>query len=72
MKVFGRNDRKKGKKGKHKRQNFFDANKGYPSYNDGKGKGGKDKGQSKTFTVAAEKSEEQPANQQSPLRAVMC
>ena len=53
-----------GKKGKSKFQYPYDGNKGYPSYDNGKGKGGQEKGKSKTFAATAEKTEEQPAIQQ--------
>ena len=58
---WGKGKSKKGKKGKSKFQYPFDGNKGYPSYDNGKGKGGHDKEKSKTFAAIAEKSEEQPA-----------
>ena len=41
----------------------YDGNKGYPSYDNGKGKGGQEKGTSKMFAAIAEKTEEQPAIQ---------
>ena len=55
---------KKGKKGKSKFQYPCDGKKGYPSYENGKGKGGHDKGKSKMFAAIAEKPEEHPATQQ--------
>ena len=61
---WGKGKGKKGKKGKAKFQYPYDGNKGYPSYENGKGKGGHDKGKSKTFAAIAEKTEEQPAIQQ--------
>ena len=54
----------KGKKGKSKFPYPYEGNKGYPSYESGKGKSGHDKGKSKTFAATAEKTEEQPAIQQ--------
>ena len=45
---WGKGKGKKGKKGKSKFQYPYDGNKGYPSYETGKGKGGHDKGKSKT------------------------
>ena len=60
-----------GEKAKERRErkenqisNIYDGNKGYPPYENGKGKGGHDKGKSKTFAAIAEKTEEQPAIQQ--------
>ena len=61
---WGKGKGKKGKKGKTKFQYPYDGNKGYPPYENGKGKGGHDKGKSKTFAAIAEKTEEQPAIQQ--------
>ena len=46
---WGKGKGKKGKKGKSKFQYPYDGNKGYPSYESGKGKGGHDKGKSKTL-----------------------
>ena len=60
---WGKGKGKKGKKGKSKFQYPYDGNKGYPSYENGKGKGGHDKGKPKTFAAIAEKSEEHPATQ---------
>ena len=58
----------KAKERRERKENQFqypyDGNKGYPSYENGKGKGGHDKGKSKTFAAIAEKTEEQPAIQQ--------
>ena len=56
---WGKGKGKKGKKGKSKFQYPYDGNKGYPSYDNGKGKGGQKKGESKTFAAIAEKTEEQ-------------
>ena len=61
---WGKGKGKKGKKGKSKFQYPYDGNKGYPSYENGKGKSGQEKGKSKTFAATAEKTEEQPAIQQ--------
>ena len=61
---WGKGKGKKGKKGKSKFQYPYDGNKGYPSYENGKGNGGRDKGKSKTFAAITEKTEEQPAIQQ--------
>ena len=61
---WGKGKGKKGKKGTSKFQYPYDGNKGYPSYESGKGKGGQEKGKSKTFAATAEKTEEQPAIQQ--------
>ena len=61
---WGNGKGKKGKKGKSKFRYPYDGNKGYPSYDNGKGKGGQEKGKSKTFAAIAEKTEEQPAIQQ--------
>ena len=61
---WGKGTGKKGKKGKSKFQFPYDGNKGYPSYENGKGKSGHEKGKSKTFAATAEKTEEQPAIQQ--------
>ena len=55
----GKGKEKKGKKGKSKFQYPYDGSKGYPSYDNGKGKGGQEKGKSKTFAAIAEKTEEQ-------------
>ena len=60
----GKGKGKKGKKGKSKFQYPYDGNKGYPPYENGRGKGGHDKGKSQTFAAIAEKTEEQPAIQQ--------
>ena len=54
---------RRGKKGKSKFQYPYDGNKGYSSYDNGKGRGGQEKGKSKTFAAIAEKTEEQPAMQ---------
>ena len=40
---WGKGKGKKGKKGKSKFQYPYDGNKGYPSYDNGKGKGGQEK-----------------------------
>ena len=56
---WGKGKGKKGKKGKSKFQYPCDGNKGYPPYENGKGKGGHDKGKPKTFAAIAEKTEEQ-------------
>ena len=69
---WGKGKGKKGKKGKSKFQYPYDGNKGYPPYENGKGKGGHDKGKSKTFAAIAEKTEEQPAIQQTIHRANLC
>ena len=61
---WGKGKGKKGKKGKSKFQYPYDGNKGYPSYETGKGKSGQEKGKPKTFAATAEKTEEQPAIQQ--------
>ena len=61
---WGEGKGKKGKKGKSKFQYPYDGNKGYPSYESGKGKSGQEKGKPKTFAATAEKTEEQPAIQQ--------
>ena len=61
---WGKGKGKKGKKGKSKFKYPYDGNKGYPSYESGKGKSGQEKGKSKTFAATAEKTEEQPAIQQ--------
>ena len=61
---WGKGKGKKGKKGKSKFQSPYDGNKGYPSYENGKGKGGHNKGKSKTFAAIAEKPEKHPATQQ--------
>ena len=61
---WGKGKGKKGKKGKSKFQYPYDGNKGYPSYENGKGKSGHEKAKSKTFAATAEKTEEQPAIQQ--------
>ena len=52
------------KKRRNEYQNAFNGNKGYPSHHDGKGKGGKHKRKTNTLAPFAEKSKEQPANQQ--------
>ena len=57
---WGKGTGKEGKKGKSKFQYPYDGNKGYPSYDNGNGKGGQEKGKSKTFAAIAEKTEEQP------------
>ena len=49
---------------KYPTRRAMSADKGYPPYENGKGKGGHDKGKSKTFAAIAEKTEEQPAIQQ--------
>ena len=59
---WGKGKGKKGKKGKSRYS--YDGTKGYPSYENGKGKGGHDKRKSKTFAATGEKTEEQPAIQQ--------
>ena len=59
---WGKGIGKKGT-GKSKFQKPYDGNKGCPSYENGKGKGGHDKGKSKTFAATAENLEEQSANQ---------
>ena len=61
---WGKGKGKKRKKGKSKFQYPYDGNKGYPPYENGKGKGGHDKGKPKKFAAIAEKTEEQPAIQQ--------
>ena len=61
---WGKGKGKKGKKGKSKFHYPYDGNKGYPSYESGKGKSGQEKGKFKTFAATAEKTEEQPAIQQ--------
>ena len=61
---WGKGKGKKGKKGTSQFQYPYDGNKGYPSYENGKGKSGHDKGKPKTFAATAEKMEEQPAIQQ--------
>ena len=60
---WGKGKGKKGKKGQSKFQYPYDGSKGSPSYENSKGKGGHDKGKSKTFAAIAEKSEEHPATQ---------
>ena len=50
---WGKGKGKKGKKGKSKFQYPYDGNKGYPSYENGKGKGGHHKGKPKTFAAIA-------------------
>ena len=50
--------------GKSKFQYPYDGNKGYPTYDNGNGKGGHDQGKSNTFAAIAKKPEEQPATQQ--------
>ena len=61
---WGKGKGKKWNKAKSKFQYPYDGNKGYPSYDSGKGTGGHDKGTSNTFAATAENLEEQPANQQ--------
>ena len=52
---WGKGKGKKGKKGKSKFQYPYDGNKGYPSYDNAKGKSGQDRGKSKTFAAIAER-----------------
>ena len=54
----------KAKERRERKENQIPIYKGYPPYENGKGKGGHDKGKSKTFAAIAEKTEEQPAIQQ--------
>ena len=46
---WGEGTGKKGKKGKSKFQFPYDGDKGYPSYDNGRGKGGQEKGKSQTL-----------------------
>ena len=62
--ILGKRQRKEREERKIKFQYPYDGNKGYPSYDNGKGKGGHYKGKSKTFAATAENLEEQSANQQ--------
>ena len=50
---WGKGKGKKAKKGKSKFQYPYDGNKGYPSFENGKGKSGQEKGKSKTFAATA-------------------
>ena len=54
---WGKGNGKKGKKGKSQFQYPYDGNKGYPSFENGKGNGGHDKGKSKTFAAIAPSTE---------------
>ena len=49
---------------RERRSDPYDGNNYYPSYDSGEGKGGHDKGKSKTFAAIVEKPEERPATQQ--------